>query len=353
MDLHDFSVLKGLKVLVTGGCGYIGSHAVWELLKTEVKVVVIDTVETGNKANIDPSIAQPLLGRELGEGELTLYQGSMGDCQILERVFSEHKIDAVINFAAYIQVGESVKQPLKYYENNTSTVITLVKYLNKFNVKYFIQSSTAAVYGEVKGDEPITEEHSTIPINPYGQSKLMVEKVLEDSSKAYGLKYTAFRYFNVCGYHPSGLIGEYKPHETLLIPLAIRAAAGAYQLKIFGDDYDTKDGTCIRDFIDMEDLIRGHLMGLIYLMKDESKSVVLNLGSSKGYSVKEVIDTVKKVTGREFHPEISARREGDPKILLASNQKASQILDWKPVINLENSIRNAWNLYCRLNGITK
>lgn len=353
MESGEFAGLRGLKILVTGGCGYIGSHAVWHLIEVGVKVVVIDTLEFGNQSNIDSSIAKPLLGRELEEGELSFYQGSIGDANLLETILQAHKIDAVLNFAAYIEVGESVLKPLNYYENNTVTVITLLKALVKHQVKYFVQSSTAAVYGEVSGEDPITEDYPTIPINPYGQSKLMVEKILKDCSRTYGLKYACFRYFNVCGYHPSGLVGEYKQHETHLLPLAIRAADNDFKLRIFGTDYDTRDGTCIRDYIDMQDLIRSHLMGLEHLMRPESSNLTLNLGSSKGYSVQEIIDSVKKVTGRQFEAEAAGRREGDPKILVASNARASEVLGWKPLVGIEESIANSWKLYCRLKGYSK
>lgn len=354
MDTGKASTLKGLTILVTGGCGYIGSHAVWKLLESGLKVVVIDTLEFGDKSLIDPTLSKQLFGRDLGDDELHFYQGSIGDADLLEKILSAHKIDAVFNFAAYIEVGESVEKPLNYYENNTVTVIQLLKALLRHKVRYFVQSSTAAVYGEVTGEALITEADPTVPINPYGFSKLMVERILEDTSKAHDLKFICFRYFNVCGCHPSSLIGRDKPHATHLIPLVLRAASNqAYQMKIFGEDYETRDGTAIRDYVDVEDLLRGHILGLEYLMKEGSTNQTMNLGSSKGFTVKEVINSGKKVTGIDFQVAVVGRRAGDPKMLVASNTRAKEVLGWEPQVTLEESITNAWNLLQKLKQTSK
>lgn len=354
MQSHEFDDLRGKKVLVTGGCGYIGSHAVWQLLDTGMSVVVIDTLEYGFLEMIDSKLAKDMIGRDLVDGELSFYQGSIGDVAVLVKIFAEHAdIIGVINFAAYIEVGESVIVPLKYYENNTSTVIKMVPILLKNNIKFFVQSSTAAVYGEVTTEEPIDENHPTIPINPYGSSKLMVERILEDACKAHGLQYICFRYFNVCGAHISGMISQNKPKPSLLIPLVLKAASGERpSVSIYGTDYDTRDGTCIRDYIDVEDLIRAHIMGLQYLFRG-GECQIINLGSSSGSTVKEIIESVKKVTGRDFKVEITGRRAGDPKILIASNKKAKEVLGWEPKNSVEYSIANCWKYLQRCEKVNK
>ena len=335
--------LQGKKVIVTGGGGYIGCHAVWKLLEYNMKVVVVDTMENANPQFLDESLAEKLIGRKLQNGELSVCKGSTGDITFMEGVMTAHPdVFAVFNFAAYVEVGESVSDPLKYYTNNTCSVINLLKVLVGHKVKYFIQSSTAAVYGDIKGTEPIEEDAPTLPINSYGQSKLMVEKILADCARAHGLSYVCFRYFNVCGNHPTGLIGERRKHETHLVPIVIGAATGKRdKLTVFGDDYPTRDGTCVRDYVDMEDLIEGHLSGLKYLLGG-GQSRAINLGSGQGFTVKEVIEEVKRVTGKTFPVVIGGRRDGDPAVLVASNGLAKEILGWTPKRSLGESIQNVW-----------
>ncbi len=331
------------KVLVTGGCGYIGSHAVWRLLADGAQAVVVDSLENGKQSAIDPSLAQALIGRSLVQGELAFFQGDIGDAALLDRVFAEHPdIRAVLNFAAYVEVGESVKQPVKYYQNNLCTAVNLIDALVRHKVQFMIQSSTAAVYGEIDSDEAITEATPTLPINAYGSSKLMVEKVMADAAQAHGLKSVIFRYFNVVGNHPTGLIGEDRAHETHLVPIVIRAAKGKMpRFSIYGDDYATKDGTCVRDYIDMHDLIAAHVKGLQYLLAG-GQNQTLNLGSNKGFTVKEIVDLVKKVTQKDFPVVVVDRRPGDPKSLIASNKLAGEVLGWQPTVPIEASIEHVW-----------
>jgi UDP-glucose 4-epimerase len=343
MDPSEAPLAYPCKVLVTGGCGYIGSHAVWRLLADGAKAVVIDTLENGKQSAIDSALAPALIGRELASGDLAFYQGDIGDRAILDRIFAEHPdIRAVLNFAAYVEVGESVKQPLKYYQNNLSTAVNLIDALVRHNVRFMIQSSTAAVYGEIDSDEAITEATPTLPINSYGASKLMVEKVMADAAQAHGLRFVVFRYFNVVGNHPTGLVGEDRAHETHLVPIVIRAAKGKMpRFSIFGDDYATKDGTCVRDYVDMHDLISAHVKGLQYLIAG-GQNQTLNLGSNKGFTVKEIVDLVKQTTGTDFPVVVVERRPGDPKSLIASNKLAGEVLGWAPTVPIQTSIENVW-----------
>lgn len=331
------------KVLVTGGCGYIGSHAVWRLLADGAQAVVIDTLENGKQSAICPDLAQALIGRTLAPGDLSFYQGDIGDAAVLDRLFAEHPdIRAVLNFAAYVEVGESVQHPLKYYQNNLCTAVNLVSALVRHKVQFMIQSSTAAVYGEIDSDEPISEATPTLPINAYGNSKLMVEKVMADAAQAHGLKFVIFRYFNVVGNHPSGLVGEDRAHETHLVPIVIRAAQGKMaRFSIFGDDYGTKDGTCVRDYVDMDDLIGAHVKGLKHLLAG-GQNHTLNLGSNKGFTVREIVDLVKKTTNTDFPVVVVNRRPGDPKSLIASNKLAGEVLGWAPTVPIQTSIENVW-----------
>ena len=331
------------RVLVTGGCGYIGSHCVWHLLERGFKVAVLDTLENGNSSSLDPAMATAIIKRDLQADDLVVYKGSTGDVGVLEKILSEQSgIVAVINFAAYLEVNESTKEPLKYYRNNTANPTILLDTLLRHGVKYFIQSSTAAVYGEVTSDQPIDETLETKPINAYGASKLMFEKVLEDTSKTTDLRFIAFRYFNVCGSHPSGLIGESRKLETHLIPLVLFAALGVLpKISIFGEDYPTRDGTCVRDYVDVQDLARGHVDGLLYLINGGA-SQAINFGTNTGLSVKEIIDEVKLVTQRDFPVVKADRRQGDPAFLVASNKKAKEVLNWSPQVTVKESIGNAW-----------
>lgn len=316
-----------MNILVCGGAGYIGSHMVAHLLENNHNVIVLDNLQTGHRNS--------LLGGKF-------YIGDVRDEKSLNKVFTENKIDAVIDFAANSLVGESVKNPLKYFDNNIYSVIELLKAMKKYNVKYIIFSSTAATYGEPES-VPIKEFDKTCPTNPYGESKLAVEKILKWCDNAYGIKYTALRYFNACGAHINGKIGEDHNPETHLIPIILQVALGKRdKIMIFGDDYKTPDGSCIRDYVHVSDLADAHLLALKRL-KSGGESKIYNLGNGKGFSVKEVIETARKVTGINIKAEVSARRSGDPAILVASSDKAIKELGWNPKFNsLEAIIDTAW-----------
>lgn len=316
-----------MKVLVCGGAGYIGSHMVAELLENGNEVVILDNFQKGHR--------DAILGGKV-------YEGDLRDKTILNKVFTENKINAVIDFAAESLVGESVVEPLKYFNNNVYGTISLLEAMREHNVKYIIFSSTAATYGEPE-NIPILEKDKTFPTNPYGESKLAVEKILKWCDNAYGIKYTALRYFNAAGAHISGKIGEDHNPESHLIPIIIQAALGKRdKVYIFGDDYNTSDGTCVRDYVHVTDLANAHLLALKRLMNG-GESSIYNLGNGKGFSVKEVIETVKKVTGRDFNVEIGERRAGDPATLVASSEKAIKELGWTSKYNsLENIIETAW-----------
>ncbi|KYH34719.1 UDP-glucose 4-epimerase [Clostridium tepidiprofundi DSM 19306] len=316
-----------MNVLVCGGAGYIGSHMVAELIENGHDVVVFDNLQKGHK--------EALLGGKF-------YKGDLRDRQALHRVFNENKIDAVIDFAADSLVGESVQEPVKYFENNIGSTVNLLGAMKEHGVKYIVFSSTAAVYGEPE-NIPIVEEDKTFPTNPYGESKLAVEKILKWCDNAYGIKYTALRYFNAAGAHISGKIGEHHNPETHLIPIILQVALKKREkIMVFGDDYDTKDGTCIRDYIHVSDLANAHLLALERLMSGND-SKIYNLGNGKGFSVKEVIETARNVTGKEIKAEIAARRAGDPAVLVASSDKAKSELGWKPKYDsLETIIETAW-----------
>ncbi|AVQ44378.1 UDP-glucose 4-epimerase GalE [Clostridium botulinum] len=317
-----------MPILVCGGAGYIGSHMVAYLVEKGQDVVILDNLCTGHKESI--------LGGKL-------YIGDLRDKEILDKVFTENNIEAVIDFAAFSLVGESVQEPLKYFENNIGSTISLLDAMKRHNVKYIVFSSTAATYGEPERT-PILEEDKTFPTNPYGESKLAVEKILKWCDKAYGIKYTVLRYFNACGAHISGKIGEHHNPETHLIPIILQVALGEREkIMIFGEDYDTHDGTCIRDYVHVSDLASAHFLAL-ERMRNGGESAIYNLGNGKGFSVKEVIETTRKVTGREIKAEVAVRREGDPAILIASSEKAINQLRWVPKYNsLETIIETAWN----------
>lgn len=328
-----------MNILVCGGAGYIGSHMVAYLLENGHDVVILDNLQTGHKDS--------LLGGKL-------YIGDLKDNEILDKVFTENKIDAVIDFAANSLVGESVENPLKYFDNNIGSTINLLEAMNKHNVKYIVFSSTAATYGEPE-NIPILEQDKTFPTNPYGESKLAVEKILKWCDKAYGIKYTALRYFNACGAHINGNIGEDHKPESHLIPIILQAALGKREkIMIFGDDYNTEDGTCVRDYVHVSDLSSAHLLALKRL-KNGGESKIYNLGNGKGFSVKEVVDVARKVTGINIKAEIAARRAGDPATLIASSEKAINELGWEPKFNsLETIIETAWKWHKNhLNGYEK
>lgn len=314
--------------LVCGGAGYIGSHMVAELLDKNIDVVVLDNLEKGHK--------NALLGGKF-------YIGDLRDNNILNKIFTENNIEAVIDFAAYSLVGESMSEPLKYFNNNIYGTINLLESMKEHNVKYLVFSSTAATYGEPK-TIPIDENNDTLPTNAYGESKLLVEKILKWCDSAYGIKFTALRYFNAAGAHVNGRIGEDHSPETHLIPLILNVALGKRdKIMIFGDDYDTHDGTCIRDYIHVSDLASAHSLALERLMKG-GESAIYNLGNGEGFSVKEVIDVARKVTSHPIPAEIAPRRSGDPAKLIASSTRAMKELNWKPKYNdLETIISTAWN----------
>lgn len=315
-------------ILVCGGAGYIGSHMVAELLENNHKVVVLDSLVKGHK--------EALLGGKL-------YVGDLRDRKILDKVFTENKIDAVIDFAAFSLVGESMTEPLKYFNNNVYGTISLLEAMRDYNVKYIVFSSTAATYGEPEV-VPITEDSKTIPTNAYGESKLLVEKILRWCDHAYGIKYTTLRYFNAAGAHISGKIGEDHSPETHLIPIILDVALGNREkIMMFGDDYDTKDGTCVRDYIHVSDLASAHSLALKRLMNG-GDSAIYNLGNGTGFTVKEMVEIARKVTGHTIPAEVAERRAGDPAVLIASSKKAMEELGWKPkYADIETIISTAWN----------
>jgi UDP-glucose 4-epimerase len=323
-------------ILVTGGAGYIGSHANKELNLAEYETVVLDNMSYGHEDFL-----------KWGEYENV----DLGDLKLLRNVFSKYEIDAVMHFAAFTYVGESVEDPQKYYLNNLRNTLNLLQVMNEFEVKKLIFSSTCATYGNPQ-KIPITESHPQNPINPYGKGKFMVEKILEDYSTAYGLRYVSLRYFNAAGADPEGDVGERHNPETHLIPLILDAASGKREdIKIFGTDYPTADGTCIRDYIHVTDLAAAHIKSLKYL-ESGKMSEIFNLGNGNGFSVKEVIEEARKVTGRTIKATETERRPGDPPILVGSSEKAHKILKWQPKYgDLTQIIKTAWEWYKKDNKI--
>ncbi len=317
-----------MAVLVTGGAGYIGSHTVAELLEEGQDVVIIDNLEKGHRESIFGG---------------TLLVGDLRDQEFLKQVFRTNDIDSVIHFASYIEVGESVKNPLKYYNNNLIGAMNLLTQMNNSGVKSIVFSSTAAVYGEPE-NIPILETDRLCPTNPYGASKLAIENILKWMDTAYEMKYAILRYFNASGAHKSGEIGEAHDPESHLIPLVLQAASGKREcIYIYGNDYDTQDGTCVRDYIHVSDLAQAHLLALGRLKKDR-KSGIYNLGNGKGFSVREVIDIARKVTGVNIKEEVVDKRPGDPSILVASSEKIKNTFMWNPKMpDLYSIIETAWN----------
>ena len=316
-------------ILVTGGSGYIGSHTVKALQKVGYEVLILDNLVYGHK-----DIAETL-GAEL-------IVGNTNDRDLLDQLFSDRPISAVMHFAAYAYVGESVTQPDKYYRNNVVGTLTLLEAMVAANIKTFVFSSTCATYG-VPQQTPITEDHPQAPINPYGATKLMVERILQDFDVAYGLKSVIFRYFNAAGADPNGVIGEDHNPETHLIPLILLTALGKRDaITIYGSDYPTPDGTCLRDYIHVTDLAEAHVLGLQYLLNSK-KSEIFNLGNGNGFSVKEVIDTAKQVTSKPIKVLFGDRRAGDPPALVGSSEKAKKILNWQPkYADLNLILQHAW-----------
>ena len=318
-----------MTILVLGGAGYIGSHTVYELIEAGEDVVIADNLETGHVEACHP--------------KARFYKGDIRDKNFVDNLFDNEKIDSVIHFAANSLVGESVSNPLKYYDNNLYGTMVLLKSMVEHDVKKIVFSSTAATYGEPE-NIPILENDKTEPTNPYGETKLSMEKMFKWVSNAHGVRYVSLRYFNACGAHKSGLIGEDHNPETHLIPLILQVPNGQREkVAIFGDDYDTKDGTCIRDYIHVTDLAQAHILAVKYL-NEGKESNIFNLGNGVGFSVKEVIEIARKVTGHPIPAIISPRRAGDPAKLVASSEKARKILGWNPKhAELEEIIASAWN----------
>lgn len=318
-------------ILVTGGAGYIGSHAVLALQRSGYDVIILDNLVYGHQDLVETVLKTELI------------IGDTNDRPLLDKLFSSRKIDAVMHFSAYAYVGESVTNPDKYYRNNVVGTLTLLEAMKDAGINKFVFSSTCATYG-VPEIVPIPEEHPQNPINPYGATKLMVERILSDFDVAYDFKSVRFRYFNAAGADPEGLLGEDHNPETHLIPLILLAALGKRDsISIFGTDYPTPDGTCIRDYIHVTDLATAHILGLEYLL-NSGKTDVFNLGNGKGFSVKEVIETAREITGKEIKAIECDRRPGDPPSLVGSGEKARTILGWNPEYpDIQNIITHAWN----------
>ena len=320
-----------MTILVLGGAGYIGSHTVYELIDNGEDVVIIDNLLTGHEEAVHP--------------KARFYKGDIRDKEFLDSVFKKEKIDAVIHFAASSLVGESMEKPLKYYDNNLCGTKILLDSMVEHGIDKIVFSSTAAVYGEPERI-PILETDKTEPTNTYGETKLSMEKMFKWVGKAHGLRYVSLRYFNACGAHVSGKIGEDHNPESHLIPLILQVPNGKREfISIFGEDYQTKDGTCIRDYIHVTDLAQAHILAVKYL-QNGGKSDIFNLGNGIGFSVKEVIETARKVTQKEIPAKVTPRRTGDPAKLIASSDKAKKVLGWKPQhAELDEIISTAWNLH--------
>ncbi|KUO61019.1 UDP-glucose 4-epimerase [bacterium BRH_c32] len=317
-----------MKILVTGGAGYIGSHFVKYLVLNGIDVAVLDNLSRGHEEAVPTQVK--------------LYRIDLLDYDKLSEAIKESKADAVVHFAAFAYVGESVENPGVYYQNNVIGSINLIKAVNEAGIKKFVFSSTCSLYGNpVK--VPISEEESVKPINPYANTKYVIEMVLRDFDFAYELKSVCLRYFNAAGCDFDGIIGESHEPEPHLIPIVLDAALGRRKsVNVFGDDYNTPDGTCIRDYIHVNDLANAHLKALEYLF-NSGDSTVINLGTGSGYSVKEIIDSAKKVTGLDIPYEIAGRRAGDPDVLVADNKKAKNILGWEPKIGLDEVLSSSFN----------
>ena len=317
-----------MAILVLGGAGYIGSHTVYELIDAGRDVVVVDNLLTGFRQAVHP--------------KARFYQADIRDRAAMDKVFEAEDIEGVVHFAASSQVGESMTDPLKYYDNNLYGTTVLLQSMVAHGVKKIVFSSTAATYGEPES-VPILESDKTVPTNCYGETKLAMERMMSWVSRAHGLKYVALRYFNACGAHISGAIGEAHDPETHLVPIILQVPNGKRDhVSIFGDDYPTKDGTCVRDYIHVSDLAQAHVLALDYLLKGGDNNV-FNLGNGVGFTVKEVIDTARAVTGHPIPAQVSPRRAGDPAQLIASSAKAVEVLGWKPKYNdLSTIISTAW-----------
>ena len=327
-------------ILVTGGAGYIGSHTVINLLNAGKNIVVFDNLENGHIETIHA--LQKI-------GDVKFEKGDLRNIEDIERVFEKYDIEAVVHFAAFALVGESVENPAKYYRNNTFGTLNLLDTMLKYGVKKIVFSSTCATYGNPIY-VPVDEKHPKNPVNPYGMSKFMVEKIMEDYDRAYGLKSIKLRYFNVAGCDKECRVGEWHEPETHLIPSILKSTFSENKtFKIFGDDYNTPDGTCIRDYVNVEDLAEAHGLALEYLEK-ENKSDVFNLGTEHGDSIKNVFNTCEKVLNKTIPVEIAARRAGDAVALYANANKVKTVLGWEPVRTIEDSIKTAYEWEKKLQG---
>lgn len=317
-----------MRILVLGGAGYIGSHTVYELIDAGEEVVVVDNLLTGFREAVHP--------------KAKFYEGDIRDRAFMDNVFELEKIDGVIHFAACSQVGESMAKPLKYYNNNLCGTEVLLESMVSHGIDKIVFSSTAATYGEPE-NIPIREDDRTLPTNCYGETKLSMEKMFKWTAKAHNLRYVSLRYFNACGAHPNGQIGEAHNPETHLIPLILQVPNNQRDyISIYGNDYDTKDGTCVRDYIHVNDLAQAHILAMRYLA-DGGESDIFNLGNGVGFTVREVVDTARRVTGHAIPAKEEKRRAGDPSTLIASSEKAKNVLGWKPAYaELETIIETAW-----------
>ncbi|NEP61948.1 MAG: UDP-glucose 4-epimerase GalE [Symploca sp. SIO2G7] len=328
-------------ILVTGGAGYIGSHTVLALLRTGYDVVILDNLEYGHRELVENVLKVPLI------------VGDINDRSTLDQLFATYNITAVMHFAAYIAVGESVKDPAKYYRNNVGGTLTLLEAMVAANVKRIVFASTCSIYG-MPQQVPMTEEHPIAPINPYAMTKRMAEQILFDFDRAYNLRSVVFRFFNASGANPEGLMGEDRNPETHLIPLVLLTALGKREsISIWGTDYPTPDGTCLRDYIHVSDLANAYLLGLKYLSAG-GKSEAFNLGNGNGFSVKQVIETASSVTGREIKVVECDRRAGDPPVLVGSSEKVRKLLGWYPQYPEVNDIvLHAWQWHQKRHGGSK
>ena len=315
-----------MTVLVTGGAGYIGSFAVRALHRSGDGVVVLDNLSAGHRAAVP--------------ADVPFYQGDLADLDLLRRIMREHDVQQVMHFAAFTSVPESVEQPERYFQNNTVNALGVLQVMRELGRSGFIFSSTAATYGEPR-EVPITEDHPNQPTNPYGLSKLFIEHILKSYDQAYGMKFVALRYFNACGGAPD--LGEDHTPETHLIPLILQVALGQREaINVYGDDYPTRDGTCVRDYIHVEDLADAHVLALDHLRKG-GDSQIINLGNGQGFTVREVIQTVRDVTGHAIPERVAPRRAGDPSALIASSEKARRVLGWHPQkADLRTIVESAW-----------
>jgi len=325
-------------ILVTGGAGYIGSHAVWALQQAGYRVLILDNLVYGHQDLVENVLKTELI------------VGSTLDKKLLQSLFAKHDISAVMHFSAYAYVGESVTNPSKYYENNVMGTLSLLDAMVEADVKTFVFSSTCATYG-VPQTLPIPEDHPQNPINPYGMTKLMVERILTDYDKAYDLKSVCFRYFNAAGAHPEGTLGEDHNPETHLIPLVLQTALGKRDaIYIFGTDYPTEDGTCVRDYIHVSDLADAHILGLEYLLNG-GDSTKFNLGNGNRFSVRQVIDAAARVTGKPIPVVEAERRPGDPPALVGGSQRARAVLGWNPQYSdIDTILTHAWRWHQKRHG---